>query len=907
MALVGTALTLSILYLAALFAVASFGDRRAGQGRSVIANPYVYTLSLAVYCTAWTFFGSVGLAATGGLAFMPVYLGPTLAALLFAFVLRKILLITKAYGITSIADFISARYGKSGLLAGLVTIVAVVGTVPYMSIQLNAVAASLELMLVHSPNAAFMTGADSALLVALLLAVFSILFGTRHIDATEHHQGMVLAVAVESIVKLLCFVTLGVVVTFWLFDGPGAILEGLREAGRGDLLTLAGTGYGNADWILLTALSALAMLVLPRQFQVAVIENVELPHVRRSIWLFPLYLFAINLFVLPIALAGVASALGGSPDSIVVALPLAAGHDWLALVAYLGGFSAATAMVIVETVALSTMVSNDLVMPVLLRIKALRLERWHDLSRLILMVRRVAILLVLLLGYVFFQLIGNRYGLASIGLIAFCAMAQLAPLIIAGIYWREAALPGAVLGLAAGFAVWIYTLIVPAMAGTGTLSITLVTEGPAGIGLLRPTALFGLSGLHPVSHALVWSLTANVGLLVLVSLLVRQNKLERLQALLFVDVESSRASTRLWRGEAQVGALLDLLRRFLGPERAEAVLASDAAARGRALARDEAADAALVQLSERGLARALGAASARVVVGSVVRGEVMGPDELMEILDETQKVLEYSHRLEEKSLALEEATGELRRANERLQQLDRLKDDFIATVSHELRTPLTSIRSFSEILHDTPDLEPAERQHFLHIVIRESERLTRLINDVLDLSKIESGRMEWHVGPCDLRDTVQEAVAASEGLMAEKKARLECELEAGASVVVCDRDRLLQVLINLLSNASKFLPAEDGRVRLIMRRHRDRFEVRVEDNGPGVPPAYREAVFEKFRQVSDDLKSRPKGTGLGLPISRHIIEHFGGRIWVEDAALGGAALCFTLPVPRADHPALAAE
>jgi signal transduction histidine kinase len=331
--------------------------------------------------------------------------------------------------------------------------------------------------------------------------------------------------------------------------------------------------------------------------------------------------------------------------------------------------------------------------------------------------------------------------------------------------------------------------------------------------------------------------------------------------------------------------------------------------RGQVLSPDAAADAALVQLAERQLARAIGAASARVMIGSVVRGEAIGPDDLMQILDETSQVIEYSHQLENKSRALERATAELRDANERLRQLDQLKDDFLATVSHELRTPLTSIRSFSEILLDAPDLDPEQRAEFLQVIVRESERLTRLINDFLDLSKIESGRMEWQVRECELREIVADAVAATHGLFAERRVRLTQALPAAVATVRCDKDRLLQVMINLLSNASKFVPEAEGHVHIELRPHEDGgFLVRVEDNGPGVPQPYRQAIFEKFRQVSGSggaLKGKPKGTGLGLAICRQIVERFGGRIWAEDAALGGAAVCFTLPEAAAMEKAAA--
>ena len=560
----GVILLLSLLYLGGLFAIATYGDRRADRGRSLIRSPYIYTLSLGVYCTAWTFYGSVGLAAQHGLAFLPIFLGPTLASCLLGFLVLKMLRITKAYGITSIADFAAARYGKSGLLAGLVTIVAILGAIPYIALQLKAIAASVTVMVGADAQAG---GADTALLVLLLLALFSILFGTRHIDATERHEGMVLAVALESLVKLAAFLIVGIYVVYVMFDGFGDLLRRAATLGAAaPPLTVAGSGY--TDWLLITALSGLAFLFLDRQFQVAVIENVEESHLRTASWLLPAYLLAINLFVLPIAMAGLARGLGDG-DLYVVLLPLLAGNEGMALVAYLGGLSAASAMIIVATVALSSMISNDLVMPVLLRVPLLDISQRRDLPRLILLIRRIAILLLLLLGYAFFRLVGESFPLVSIGMISFCGVAQFAPSIVAGLYWKEANLSGALLGLSGGVAVWLYALVLPTLAQAGLIDQGFVTHGPLGVALLRPQALFGLEGMGAVSHALVWSLGVNVALVLLSGLLGRQGALERVQAVLFVDVDERQPQqpSDLWRGEAKVAALRGLLIRFLGQRR----------------------------------------------------------------------------------------------------------------------------------------------------------------------------------------------------------------------------------------------------------------------------------------------------------------------------------------------------
>ena len=897
----------SFLYLGTLFAVAYYGDRRADRGRSLITNPTIYALSIAVYCTAWTFYGSVGRAASDGLGFLPVYIGPTLMFALGWVVLRKIIRISKVHHITSIADFISSRYGKSHLLGGLVTVIAVIGIMPYISLQLKAVSSSF-MVLTGYPGAAgpdvelggvAMFG-DTALWIAVLMATFTILFGTRHIDATEHHEGMVAAIAFESVVKLMAFLAVGVFVTFGLFDGFGDLFGRAAQVPElAPLLTLEGSG---ANWLPLTLLAMLAMICLPRQFQIIVVENVDERHLVKAMWLLPLYLLLINIFVLPIALGGLLRFPEGvvDADTFVLALPLIEDQPALALFAFLGGLSAATGMVIVASIALSTMICNDLVMPVLLRFASLHLSEQRDLSGLLLFIRRVAIILIMAFGYLYFAFIGESYALVTIGLVSFAAAAQFAPAILGGIYWKAASRRGALAGISAGFLVWGFTLLLPSFARSGWLPQSLITDGLFGIEMLRPYALFGLDGLEPIPHSLFWSLLANVGTYVLVSLNDTPSTIERIQATLFVEVFRQSASgggSATWYGTVPAAQLYAMAERFLGKERTAEVFADYAQRRGRELDPGALADRALVQYVERRLAGAIGAASARVMVASTVKGEGVGLESIMQILDETSQVLEYSRQLEEKSHELEHTSRDLKAANERLKELDRLKDDFLSTVTHELRTPLTSIRSFSEILHDTPDLDPTERQHFLSIIIRESERLTRLINQVLDLTKIETGRMDWQMTDVDLRDVIDHAVASLRQLFDEKGVRLEVSVPEGLAPVRGDRDQLIQLAINLLSNAEKFCPPETGYVRISVEPGDSQLTVSIRDNGPGIPADQLQCIFEKFHQVRAGRTGNPLGSGLGLAICRGIVEHLGGRIWVESVLGEGATFYFTVPYP----------
>lgn len=899
----------SVAYLGLLFAIAYYGDRRADRRRSIISNGYIYALSLCVYATSWTYYGSVGRAATTGVGFLPIYFGPTVMAVAWWVVLRKIVRICKRYRITSLADFMSSRYGKSRALGELVTVIAVVGVVPYIALQLKAISNTFTILR-GEPDLATTVAtdppilADTALYVALLLAAFTIVFGTRHLDATERHEGMVAAIAFESLVKLIAFLAVGGYITYGLFGGFGDLFGRAEDSPELARLLSFGETQTYASWLWLIVLSMLAILLLPRQWQVAVVENVDERHLRTASWLFPLYLLLINIFVMPIAIAGLITFDDGGTggDAYVLALPMADQQAALALLVFIGGLSAATGMVIVETIALSTMVSNSLVLPILLRRGGELVER-RDLGRLILGIRRTTIVAVLLLGFAYFRLAGESLALVSIGLISFAAVAQFAPGILGGLYWRGATGSGAIWGLTAGFAVWAYTLPLPSLVDAGFVPASFVDEGPFGIGALAPHALFGLEGLDEVSHSMLWSMLVNVGLFVGLSLTGRRKSAEHVQASTFVDVFTrlgDPATTSLWRGTVTVGELEALLGRFVGAPVARQAIESYAARAGTPFSPDTSADAELVHHVETLLTGTVGSASARFMVASVVDEEPLAVSEVVQILDETSQVLAYSRALERKSEQLEEATAELRAANTRLRELDRLKDDFVSTITHELRTPLTSIRAFSEILTDNPDLEAEDRQSYLRIVVDETERLTRLINQVLDLSKLESGESEWQIEPVDLEQVLTASAASTTQLFRDREVVLEVEVPHPAPLVLADEDRLVQVMLNLLSNAVKFCAPASGRVRVTALRRGGVVRVEVSDNGPGISPADQAVIFEKFRQGDDTRTNRPQGTGLGLPISRQIVEHLGGRLWVASTPGAGATFSFELPVAARD-------
>ncbi len=522
---------------------------------------------------------------------------------------------------------------------------------------------------------------------------------------------------------------------------------------------------------------------------------------------------------------------------------------------------------------------------------------------------------MLLLGYLYFRLAGEAYALVSIGLISFAAVAQFAPAMLGGIYWKGGTRNGALAGLAAGFALWAYTLMLPSIAKSGWLADDFLRHGLFGIELLKPEQLLGLGTMDNLTHSLFWSLLVNAGAYLAVSLWRRPSGAEASQALMFVDVFSRAAPVErgvaafagtvhdpvFWRGHANVQDLLSLAGRFLGRKRALSLFQEYANSVGVDYVERIAADAQLVQFVETQLAGAIGSVSARAMVAAVVEEESLALDDVMRILEETSQIRAYSQALEEKSRSLEQATAELRAANEQLKSLDRLKDDFMSSVTHELRTPLTSIRALAELMRDDPKMDPAQRQEFVAIVVTETERLSRLVNQVLDMAKIESGHGEWHSSEVDLRELVAQAVQTTAELIRERGAKVIVDMPTRVPTLRADPDRLMQVMLNLLTNAAKFLPAHGGRIDVRLRAGPAGLTVEVQDNGPGVPEEQRSLIFEKFRQGGEP-GNRAQGTGLGLPISRRIVEHFGGTIWLRCEPGRGACFGFDLPWHRDQAP-----
>jgi Na+/proline symporter/signal transduction histidine kinase len=1065
-------------YVLGLFAIAYWVDRRARAGRNLIDSPVIYSLSLAVYCTSWTFYGSVGRAVASGAGFLPIYLGPTLMALTWWFVLRKTVRIARENRITSIADFLGSRYGQSRLLGAVVAIVTVVGITPYIALQLKAISHTFEVLrhyplvvtdLVPSATRPFLV--DTAFATTVVLVVFAIMFGARDLDSSRRHEGLVATIAFESLVKLIAFLAVGCFVTYVAFDGPADIVA--RIARRPEYAWILGgdAAFSYGDWAALTWLSMMAIMFLPRQFHMAVVSNTREAHIKTAMWMFPAYLLLVNVFVLPIAIAGLLTFPGDpatAADYFVLTLPMAHHHQALALLAFIGGISAATGMVIVESIALSTMVLNNLLVPWLVH-----RGMTHDISGLLINAKRMAIALIVLLGYAYYHLIGESYTLVNIGLISFAAVAQFAPAFFGGLYWRGASRHGALTGLAAGFVVWGYTLLLPSFVRSGWVPERLVTSGPAGIAWLRPEQLFGVSNMGFWMHTVFWSLAFNVTAFVLVSLYTRPSSLELAQAARFVGTDERETTRPALAGDEALTAerLEALVAKFVGRDEAQAAFQAFMATRGivagRVLAERERRE--LMQLSELTLSGAIGTASAQAIMqglgqvgagrfeaivdvfGKVSRSLEQSREDLQRRVRELSLLYEATRRiastldpqrmmddviellrqefefdalvvrlhdvdgrlriksqaglplhadisvgdpvsretyfgecfldnrlivvedatlldrpivlplapgtaarsfvhapivaearpfgvlsayssakrvyfspqflqflrtlavqlglgiqnaqryrtLSDLSLELEakvrQRTAELEDANRRLTQLDRQKSDFVATVSHELRTPLTSIRSLCESLLAGDDIPEDRRRQFLAIITEESQRLSRMIGQLLDLSRIEAGKMDWRLEELDLDEVVGRTAETHRALFAGKDLALSVQPAGRRIPVLADRDKIIQVLTNLLSNAAKFT-ASGGRVWVRTFAEDGRAVVEVEDTGIGVPRDQVDTIFERFRRIGDSLTAKPEGAGLGLPISREIVDHHGGSLTVTSSAGKGSRFRMTLPM-----------
>ncbi|VVO58335.1 PAS domain-containing hybrid sensor histidine kinase/response regulator [Pseudomonas fluorescens] len=1013
----GLIAAVALAYMAILFAIAFYGDRRSTPLPPRV-RAWVYSLSLAVYCTSWTFFGAVGQAAEQLWSFLPIYLGPILLLVGAPWVLQKMVMISKQENITSIADFIAARYGKSQSLAVVVALICLVGVLPYIALQLKGIVLGVNLLIGAGADAMGVRAQDTALIVSLVLALFTIVFGTRNLDATEHHRGMVLAIAFESLVKLFAFLAVGAFVTFGLYDGFDDLFNQAMLAPR-----LEAYWKETINWpsmVVQTGVAMMAIICLPRQFHVTVVENIDPQDLRLAKWVFPAYLALAALFVVPIALAG-QMMLPSSvlPDSFVISLPLAQSHPALALLAFIGGASAATGMVIVASVALSTMVSNDMLLPWLLRRN--NAERPFEVFRQwMLSVRRVSIVVILLLAYVSYRLLGSTASLATIGQIAFAAVTQLAPAMLGALYWKQANRRGVFAGLAAGTFLWFYTLVLPIAA--------------RGLGLSLGT-FPGLEWLHsnplnlpitPLTQGVVLSLAGNFTLFAWVSVLSRTRVSEHWQAGRFIGQEiSARPSARSMLA-VQIDDLLQLAARFVGEERARQSFIRFAYRQGKGFNPNQNADGEWIAHTERLLAGVLGASSTRAVVKAAIEGREMQLEDVVRIADEASEVLQFNRALLQGAIenitqgisvvdqslklvawnrrylelfnypdglisvgrpiadiirynaerglcgpgeaevhvarrlhwmrqgrahtserlfpngrvielignpmpgggfvmsftditAFREAEQALTEANEGLEQrvaertrelsqlnvalteakgtaesANQSKTRFLAAVSHDLMQPLNAARLFSAALSHQDDGLSGEAQKLVHHLDSSLRSAEDLISDLLDISRLENGKINPDPKPFALNELF-DTLGAEFKAQAQEQG-LTFRVRGSTLRVDSDIKLLRRILQNFLTNAFRYAK---GPVLLGVRRRKGELCLEVWDRGPGIAQDKLQVIFEEFKRLDSHQTRAEKGLGLGLAIADGLCRVLGHTLRVRSWPGRGSVFSVSVPLAHA--------
>lgn len=881
----GLLILVIVVYLAMLFLVAYRIDASTRLRLRVANSPTIYALSLAVYCTAWTFFGSVGGASAYNIQFLTIYIGPIVLMPFLWFIYRKFIRISKAQGISSLSDFIANRYDKSIGLNRLVAVLLMLGIIPYIALQITGIDKAIETIVTNNGTEqnAWLRYIDTSLLVTLGLGYFIIIFTTKRFQEKEQNTGLVGAIALESIVKLLVFLFFGIYIVFYASDKP----ELFADFDPDKLKLNPNNDYG--QWFGMIFLSALAFLFLPRQFEMGVVAAANERKVKRAIWMFPVYLLLINVFVIPIAIIGNNMFAGHkmNPDMYMLSIPMHLNSGWMALLVLLGGFSAASGMIIVATHALSKMVSNAILMPSFINNRFV-LNRFKDRNhRIPVFFRRLSIFTVLLLAYLYHKLVVADFTLISIGLVSFVAVAQFAPAILGGIFWKLGNKYGAIIGISLGFFVWLVFLIGPTILNVNVHGMFGDNQNA-----IRPEG-------DLITTVLFWSLLLNFLGYTLGSILTRQTALEQNQATLYVDIMNYSAdvdSGVVWKGKAFFPDIKSLLSRFLGEKRVTAELNHFAQKQGIDLAVQDELDPRLIGYSEKMLSPIVGASSAKILISSVVKEEKLSMEDVVNILEESQKIIAVNKELQQRTDELKRVSEALKLANARMKENDLLKDEFLYTVTHEMRTPLTSIKALSELLSDEEDVMPEEvKKEFLNTILKESNRMTRLISQVLDLENFESGKHQLIIDKVDVSELIQHCLQSLDGVFKQNNIQVCIAIEDQLPELYADSDRITQVVLNLLANAAKYCDKESGKVWVDIARNGSVLQVKIADNGPGVIPELREIIFEKFFQAKNQTMRKPKGSGLGLAISKKIIQLHEGKIGVDTNKPEGAVFTFSIP------------
>jgi len=868
-----------LFYLALLFLVAHLAEKK--KSKLWINNPYIYALSLAVYCTAWTYYGSIGVAATSGLNYLPIYIGPIMVIPAWIYINTRIVRIARVNKISSVADFISLRYGNSRSFSAIITIVCLLAIVPYIGLQIKAISETFHLVTETPMSKNILT--DNATFVVVLIALFASYYGTKYVDASEKRLGIISAIALESFLKLFFIIILGIFVIYFVFDGFSDIYQ---KASRFEDFKQKNTFNGiegAMNWMVLCLISGTAICILPRQFHTSIVENRQEKHIKTAIWFFPLYLLIFTIFIFPIAWGGrlIFDGQNVNPEFYSILIPQYFGNTWITVFVFLGGLSSCISMIIISAITLSIMLSNNLIIPYGLLGK-FKSENEVQNTRNITNIRKFSIFALIIMAFGFYKYFILKTSLDSVGLISFVVIAQLAPSFFGAIFWRRGSYKGAVVGLLVGLAICYFGLIIPQYYFSYNQELK---------GVLREMYdafdFFKISFLGRIPQIFFWSILVNTALFSIISVSVKGDYRERNFAELYVDIDKyiqNHENAFIWRGTAYVSDIKNILERFLGKTKTEQALRIFNL-KYNIDSQTETADSRFIKFSENLLAGRIGTASAKILIEGVTKEDKISLKEVLNILEESKENITLNKKLTEQSEELQKLSDDLRKANESLIIKDHQKDDFLDSVAHELRTPITAIRSAGEILADDDDIPLEIKREFLNNIITESDRLSEIINDILYLDKLQHGEIALNVQENNIIETYKKALNPLLHLIQQKNIHLSEVNLLNQYLYEYDEARMIQLFQNILGNALKFTD-EQGTIQAKLAEKENQLIIKIFNTGKTIPEEDLELIFDKFYQSKNQNILKQTGSGLGLAISKKIVQAHGGTIKAENSGLG---------------------
>ena len=875
---------LVILYLGILFFIAYFAEKK--RSSFWVNNPYVYSLSLAVYCSAWTYYGSIGVAANQGLEYMAIYVGPIIIIPSWMYLNSKIIRISRVNKISSIADFIGLRYGNSRSLSAIIALVCILAIIPYIALQIKSISETFHLITVTENSTSILF--DSSTYVVIIIALFSSYYGTKYVDASEKRLGIISAVAAESFFKLIFFVILGLFVVYGVFNGFEDIYRQAEKLPDFAAKNSFNGLEGSFNWFLMLMLSMSAIFLLPRQFHTAIIENRKEKHIKTAIWLFPLYLLIFNFFIFPIAWGGKILFIGQdvNPELYSILIPQKFGNIFISTLVFFGGLSACISMIIISSISLSIMLSNNIIIPYgwLDKFKS---ENDTDNTKSIVNIRKVSIFLLIISGFIFYKYLLLGKSLFSIGLVSFVLIAQLGPSFFGAIFWRRGTYAGSVSGIIVGVLLCFLGLILPSFSENFVQSEFYQSEF---------FSFFKIPYLSPITQIFFWSMLVNSALFILISANTVSNYRERNYAELYVDIDDyiqNHENAYIWKGTANVSDIQKILGRFLGQKKTEQAL-KIFNLKYNITDESDTADSRFIKFSENLLSGRIGTASAKILIEGVTKEDKISLPEVLQILEESKENISINKQLSEQSSQLLKLSGDLQVANINLIEKDQQKDEFLDSVAHELRTPLTAIRATSEILLDDEDMPAELKKDFLENIISESDRLNEIINDILYLDKLETGTISLHISENNIIETFKKSLKPLLHLFDQRHLHHSEVHLLENEIYRFDEQRMIQVFQNILGNALKFTN-EQGMIQTKFQEKDDQLKISIFNTGKTIPEEDLEFIFDKFYQSKNQNLRKPIGSGLGLAICKKIMIAQNGNIEVKNKEIG---VSFEIYLPK---------